>query len=330
MCNINLILNKNRKIDKEILKVMNVISYHSYLFNSDGEGFLSMDKRIVKFTKSKQKIIYKDLNCFLLATHQRLATSGKTKSNIHPYETKDLVLMHNGIFNEMGNDRDSDTKQYTTLMQKLYEKNKGNIIKTIQQISLKVSGSYSIIVYEKSSGRLFYYKDSHTNMYSVSNKDYLVLSTIEDNVKYAQRFFGIKSQVKSVEPYVIYDVLDNFKDIGMFKDCVNTEKIVTNESKTKTYTYETKQNYNIKDLEDFLIQRYNPYDLKIKKDWVKMELDKKEFEMCLNDFNSCEILSEVKNPLSRTIKIDLAEVVVLYELHLDEEKQQRNLMNYWG
>ena len=124
MCNLNIIFKKNRTDTPKIAEYMNIISYISWQGNNDGEGFISLSKDGLSTDRSKQKFKYVGDQWFL-STHQRLATSGKNESNIHPHETEDLILQHNGIFGGMGNVDKSDTKEYAEKLQEEYiKKNK--------------------------------------------------------------------------------------------------------------------------------------------------------------------------------------------------------------
>jgi hypothetical protein len=76
-------------------------------------------------------------------------------------------------------------------------------------------------VLERTSGKIYYYKEDFTKMFVAQDKKHLVLSTREDNVEYAVNFLGINGKCREVKPFRIYDVLDNFKAVASFKQKLN-------------------------------------------------------------------------------------------------------------
>jgi len=227
MCNINVVFNRRKVDDVRVNELMNVMSFNSFLNNSDGEGFISLSgKKVLSTDRSRGKIIYSGKPSYFLATHQRIATSGKNDANIHPHPTENLILLHNGIFSGKGDKDESDTRQYLRLLDDTYIANGGDIVKSIKDVSKIVSGTYSILVYEIKTGKFFYFKEDCTNMYVVANDDWLVLSTNYNNIKYARNYLKIKQNVREVKPFRIYDVLKGFKRVAFFspkKSVVNSK-----------------------------------------------------------------------------------------------------------
>ncbi len=223
MCNINFIYNKKQKDKIQLAEVMNCMSFNSFLNNKDGEGFIAInEKGKVKTGKSKTKMVFLEASKFLL-THQRLATSGLDEEYIHPHETKSLILVHNGVFSGLAEGEKSDTRVYAERLEEEYKKQKGDLIKAIQELNSEVSGSYSIVVYEKKTGKAYYYKEFTTNAWMVENKDYFVMSTEKDNVKYAKLYLKMgKVEPKEIEEKIIYDIFDKFKNVGTFEEPKST------------------------------------------------------------------------------------------------------------
>ena len=235
MCNINLIYNKRNRDDFNVTNCMNVMSYNSWKSNDHGEGFIAQiesDSGVVT-GKSPTKIIFRE-SCKLLVTHQRLSSSGFNDANIHPHETKDLILMHNGVFRGMGNEKDSDTKEYVEKLQQLYPIM--GLIKAIKYLHKTILGSWSIIVYEKQTGKIFYYKNMLTSMFIVRNNNYLVLSTKYENTEYAKKYLNISKDISEVKPYVIYDILDDFRAIDEIESIDKVAVEVEDESDNETQT----------------------------------------------------------------------------------------------
>lgn len=251
MCHINLIYKKDRMPDKKLSRYMNVASYYSYLANDDGEGYVGIDAekgKEISFGKGFNKFYFVNPYWFL-ATHQRIATSGKGVGNTHPHETKDFILMHNGIISSLGSDEKSDSKVFADMLQEAFDKqeeDKKDLTLAIREVTKQVNGTYSILIVEKATMRVLYFKERITDMYKIENKDWLVMSTDEKNVKFAKFWLGIKGKVKSVGELYIYDVLDNFKKIRKFEE----QPYVYTESKSssisgygRTYYYDEDYHY---------------------------------------------------------------------------------------
>jgi len=216
MCHINLVFKKDMVPDKKLAKYMNIVSFYSFQSNSDGEGYLAFDNDEMRTGKSLGKIRY-GLPSYLLMTHQRFTTSGKGVDNVHPHETQDLVVMHNGVISTLGDDKKSDTSYYADMLQELYIEHQ-DVTKAVRALALKTRGTYSVVVVEKASSKVFYYKEKSTNMFMTSNDKYLIMSTNENNVKFAKFWFKIKQKVKEVEELYIYDVLNKFKKLRKFEE----------------------------------------------------------------------------------------------------------------
>lgn len=216
MCNINIVLKKDNIPSKKLSEYMNVASYNSFIANDDGEGFLGIGKETV-FKKSKYKLRFNGAYWFL-ASHQRMATSGYGENNIQPIPTKNLVLMHNGVFSGLGDQKKSDTYYYLDLLDRYYEKYNGNLKRAIKKTNSKVGGSYSILVYDRNTKQIFYYKEPYTDMYFVNSRDYLIMSTKRHNVEYSKFLFGIDKPIKEAKSGVIYDVMKNLNYVTTFKE----------------------------------------------------------------------------------------------------------------
>lgn len=206
MCNINLAMNKRGIITPLISAYMNVASFNSFQSNSHGDGFFGFRNKHIEHYKSLNKLIFHK-SYRLLATHQRLATHGqKTKENAHPFITKDFYLMHNGIFAGIGSTMKSDSLEYAEMLQVEYEKTK-DVVQAIKNMVSSVSGYYSVLIYHRGTGKVYYYKNERASMSMITDKDWLILSTNAENVRYAKRFFRMKdAEVMDVANYVLFDV----------------------------------------------------------------------------------------------------------------------------
>lgn len=209
MCNINIIKRKDEYPDEKINTCMDVISIYSFASNDDGEGYIGITSNHTRTDRSLNKIQYNKLTPFhTLITHQRLTTSGPGINNTHPHEGKNFILQHNGIFHGIGNNDKSDTKIYLETLEQEYKKTL-NVIDAIKEVHKKVTGSYSIILYDKNTEKIYYYKNSTTSMYKVEDKKYIAMSTDKKNLKVAKMILGINTGIKEVKDYNIYELTNH-------------------------------------------------------------------------------------------------------------------------
>lgn len=219
MCHINIIYAKT-KHNKKYNELLNVLTFHSYTKNSDGDGFLLVDINNNTTTlKSRNKIIFDTdaLKFKLIATHQRMATSGLKDEYIHPHESNDLILIHNGVLSGLTDGEKSDTRIYTENLQTEYNKT-NDLIQAIKNVNLNVSGSYSILVFNKRNNKAYYFKENSTNMFLIENDHVLIATTSKENAEYARVFLNIENNIKEIEPLKIFDVFDGFKEIDTFTE----------------------------------------------------------------------------------------------------------------
>ena len=244
MCNINLVLNKGKALSLLPSMYMNVASMTSWKGNNHGEGMIGFRNKHINVYKSINKLIYRQMYWFL-ATHQRYATSGKRDAaTSHPYESSHFYLMHNGIFSGLGDREKSDTMVYLEMLEEAYVANNLNLMKSLNDVHSKVGGFYSIVLYVKGTGKVYYYKNNSASMYGIQNKEWLILSTSEDNINYARRFFKIGGKMV-FEENIVYDLRDSMRVVG---------KITT-----KAREPEPEPEYEPKPKDDFQKKVYNYY-----------------------------------------------------------------------
>jgi len=265
MCNINILIRKDGKRVLALKECANMMTYHSFVSNSDGEGMILDENTIMK---SEGKILLRDERPYRVIAHERLTTSGKSKDNLHPHETKDLLLVHNGIFSGIGDDKESDTKKYTDILQGEFEKTK-DLIEAIKQTQKLTSGSYSIVILEKKTGELYYYKNEMTDMYYASDNKYFVMSTKQINVSLASAFLGMNKKVIEVKPFVIYKIKNDLVKVGKLKK----EKLVTNT--WTNWQSNNFKNWDAEQLEDILKYELDCDNVEIKKEEVWLTCNKK-------------------------------------------------------
>ncbi len=221
MCTINMVFNKNKKKVKIMNGYMNAVSWSGWQLNNDGEGFFGFSDK-VGIRKKKEKIRYSGNDFWLISSHQRKATTGYSNKNIQPVITQNLIIEHNGVLDGLGNHKTSDTVVFAKALNKLYEKNGHNIVKAIQKITKVISGTYSVVVFEIKTNKIFYFKEYRTDMYSLENENWFFMSTKKANLEYAQFLFGITNEIETVESEKIYNVLEGFEVVGKFVSKVET------------------------------------------------------------------------------------------------------------
>lgn len=231
MCNINVIFSRKKEDSKIPAEYMNVASWNSWRTNDDGEGYIGFRGDKFMVNKSLNKLRYSK-DYWFLSTHQRYTTSGKGFDNTHPHSTEHLILQHNGVFGCLTEEGKSDSRIYTEKLEEAYVKNKGDIIKAIQEVSKELTGTYSIIVYVKPTGKVYYYKENMTDMYCLKTKRWVVMSTTKENLEYAQFMLRTNKKIKTIRPYMIIDILDNFNVVGKFEE--KKSYVVYNESDPQT------------------------------------------------------------------------------------------------
>ena len=208
VCNINIIIRKDRKKTPDITNCMNVISALSYYHkNNDGDGYFAED---LKVKTSEDKLIYKGDHHFIVA-HQRLSTSGKVPEMTQPLESKNFIFAHNGVFSNTKEEskKESDSWYYLQQIEEEYANNNKNTVQAIKTVNERTSGSYSCVIYNKKTDEFYYYKESASSMFILETEKYRLMSTKEQNVEYMKTFFGLKKEVKSMPELRIIDLWQN-------------------------------------------------------------------------------------------------------------------------
>ena len=117
----------------------------------------------------------------LLIMHFRKATSGSIITDIQPILHGNFLVVHNGIFSDLGNDEKSDTRDFTELMDyeysKLKIKSQKQEKKFLDTFIKKPKGYYSMFIYSWKTQHLYYYKkDASFHMHKNLN----LMSTVPD------------------------------------------------------------------------------------------------------------------------------------------------------
>jgi len=168
--------------DTEITNFLEMLESGSYV-NQDATGLFTDNGTKWKFRaalyniKEKKSLNLPDdisANCTkFLVGHNRLATTGSEKlnKNNHPFETRNFMLVHNGIIGnhdllkgqyKLKYEEETDSAIVPRLLELYLVKHK-DIVETIKEVAEVLSGSYSILLYYKPTDRLFYFKNSGTS-----------------------------------------------------------------------------------------------------------------------------------------------------------------------
>jgi asparagine synthetase B (glutamine-hydrolysing) len=216
MCQIQLFYNFKKKINKKNLKDFIRLMTLGDISNKDAFGLFNEDysmKQTGKFDYKKIDETKLSKGNFIIG-HNRFSTNKKVTFNLknkmiyvemkekeinnHPFILGDLIFVHNGvIFNDdiLRNTykikSDIKTDSYTILRLIDYflkisnkQTRKEKLIEAIQKAMEKISGTYSIFLYDKKQNKLFYFKETGTEFYFTINKETLIGSTKKDNLKW--------------------------------------------------------------------------------------------------------------------------------------------------
>ncbi|AAO26771.1 glucosamine-fructose-6-phosphate aminotransferase isomerizing [Buchnera aphidicola str. Bp (Baizongia pistaciae)] len=166
MCGIISAISK-KNVTNILIEGMKRLEYRGY--DSSGLAIINKKKEIIRLrSQGKIKNIInlihktKQLIGNIGIAHTRWATHGLAlKKNAHPHVSKNIAIVHNGIIENYLNIKtklqkngyiftsDTDTEVIAHLIH--YEQNKNNksLLKTIQTVILKLTGSYSMVIMDR-------------------------------------------------------------------------------------------------------------------------------------------------------------------------------------
>lgn len=231
MCNLNIII-KARKTEQNpngILGFLMGVTTNSYIRNSDGDGiYLSATNKLDKsFNKLNIFDYQKDVkHSKYIISHQRIATSGFESDYLQPFqdEKNEFVLAHNGVINDFKEKKGSDTYGFFQKFLVAFELMEGidrseKIVSTIKGLLDYQSGSFSIAIFDKIEEKLYYFKNSRTDMVVFLSKesDVMYMTTDKDNKAFLS-MTGLNFNELKVEDYNIYQIYtENDKIIHKLK-----------------------------------------------------------------------------------------------------------------
>jgi len=219
LCNLNIFLRADKLDETKLMRwlgFMTAVTSNSYLSNDDGEGFYLSNGTIVKSEhKINPLLLHKEINnSRVVITHQRIATSGRTKEYLHPFEVGEFVIAHNGILSSfvMNANNHSDTYNMAHKFLEVYNASlnpnrSGKIRETIKSIFDNIVGSFSIVIYDKVTKRTYYFKNQSTSIYFHLAKDRsaLYITTKKDNENLLT-LLDDEFNEANVEDYRIYEI----------------------------------------------------------------------------------------------------------------------------
>ena len=205
MCEIHLIkrFNDNTLNFKDREVFLNLMLKGS-LTNKDAFGlfsenyFLRLPIAFYEIEEEIYKNLFENLKGSFIIGHNRFKTNGDAKDNLnnHTFKSKNFILVHNGIISNykalkklMGFEYAKETD--TTIIIKLlehYYKDSSNTIEAIKKTAEMLKGSYSVLLYDRNTKEIFYFKNSSTSFYFclITNKEreyILIGSTNAENLK---------------------------------------------------------------------------------------------------------------------------------------------------
>ena len=232
MCEINLFYGIERSVGKKevAMLIKNTIASVSNI-NNDGYGFFNESGNIYKkgrkFTGSEAKQFGSmfDDSKFVIS-HVRNATSGvRSDANSHPFSDGRFVIVHNGtitnfysVRNDFKSEADVDSAIILDVIRKYYDECK-SVDKAIKKACKKLSGSFSVFVYDIIERRLYYFRHDaffEFALVMIDNTKYIIGSTSSENMvrfsgKLQDGFFPPVWSVLgrgNVDDDILYEVCD--------------------------------------------------------------------------------------------------------------------------
>lgn len=220
MCHLNILVKDKENNSQVVADFLNNVTAVSYYLNDDAEGlyFSKTDKLIKSDDKINLTLYNQDiLTSNFILCHERISTSGKSKKYHQPFVYGDFVFLHNGIINEFVKKDASDTYGFMLKFIKNFNESKSkvrekNIVKAIQETLTDVYGSFSIALFDKKTEKLYYFKNSSTEIHFYKNKKYLYITTNDFNTNFFNILTKYKFKEMDIKDYTIYSI-DNKRKI---------------------------------------------------------------------------------------------------------------------
>jgi len=320
MCNIHVIIPMNDNINKSDVKEMIKMLERSGEINDDGYGIFSEDndmkseKQFKPSSKLKNKLINKFVGSKFLIGHNRLKTVGDVKKeNSHPFETKDLMYVHNGSISNWESIKDSvnelevDSQAIGICIQKELDTGVPITIAIKNGLS-KLEGYLSLVIYYKPENKLYYCIENANFAFHLfqnnEGRKVILGNTIQNNIdefgKARNKIFGFpNSKYMEISKYPLLQnkIYELNKETGI----KSVSEFVLKEYVRPVFNSWTRPNgYR----EGGLEHMHNLQLKEIRKDFEEiLEYQvaiKKNNEGCFNLYTNKEVLDNLKYKLNLT------------------------------
>jgi len=239
MCGIFAYSGEKYKATSLVIEGLKCLEYRGY----DSWGLAYQHENDMHIYKEVGKIgDFKDINQFPKSTlaigHSRWATHGRVnKKNAHPHasENKDIVLVHNGIFeNYLEVKKKLEKKGHTftsetdteVIAHLIEEYNKNNSFEESIKLAIKeIQGRYAIVVMKKGENKIITVRKGSPVIIGIDekNKEYFVASDIPAFLKYTNKVIYLDDNQMAVIGDKSIKFYDNIKNKEIKKRIVEIE-----------------------------------------------------------------------------------------------------------
>ncbi|TRZ52335.1 MAG: hypothetical protein D4S01_03160 [Dehalococcoidia bacterium] len=196
MCNLNILIRKkNFPLTRDSIQRLNgfmmSVSSNSYIGNDDADGvyfnsgLLQRQVNKINFSRYLSQTALSNV----IISHQRISTSGMEAKYTQPFHRDGFILAHNGIMGGYATAKESDTfvffERFIKEFKKCKAKKRDTKIKKAFDICLNSRADrYSIVLYDKKTGDVYYIKENYTMMNWYEDTDMIYMTTSNSNGKF--------------------------------------------------------------------------------------------------------------------------------------------------
>jgi hypothetical protein len=156
-------------------------------------------------------------------------------------------MAHNGIISELSKDEKSDTyvlfknfvNKFKSLkgVDKLDKPNEERIIESIKSV-MDVNGTYSIVLFDKKTKLLYYFKNDYTNIHFYANEKMLYITTSISNEMFLSILNKKFNWISDIKNNIIYRISINDKiHINKVGEIKKSNQYVAGVDYTDSYPY---------------------------------------------------------------------------------------------
>ena len=220
MCGIIGYVGKNKCIPV-IIDGLKTLEYRGY--DSAGIAYFKNNKINIIKEKGKienlEKLINNDEESYLGIGHTRWATHGvPCKKNSHPHQVGHVTIVHNGIIENYMDIRkeslykfksETDTEVIAYLINKIFEEENFNILKTLKKVQKNIIGSYALgILFDTDKEHLYAMRKDSPLIIGVGDDENFIASDVPAILKYTNKYVLLDNYdiaILSSDNYVIYN-----------------------------------------------------------------------------------------------------------------------------